>query len=86
MKLIIISVRDIVADVFGTPQFVLNKGSAIRSFGDEVNRASEDNKFYQHPNDFELFCLGTYNDEDASFEIYAKPEQLILARDLVQKI
>jgi len=85
MKLIIISIRDIVANIYSQPAYTQSKGSALRSFSTEVNRADENNQLYKHPNDFELYALGTFDDEEASFELYAKPEQLGLARDYVIK-
>lgn len=85
MKFQIISVRDNVANIFGTPNFVQSKGSAIRAFSDEVNRPDENNAFYKHPSDFELFFLGTYDDEQAIFELLARPESLSTAAQLVIK-
>lgn len=83
MKYTIISVRDIVSNVYGVPQAVQSKGSAIRSFSDEVNRADENNQFYKHPNDFELYHLGYFHDETATYELLNTPERLALASELV---
>lgn len=85
MKLTIISIRDIVANLYSQPAFVQSKGSALRSFSTEVNRADANNQLYNHPNDFELYALGTFDDETAVFELYAKPEPIGLARDYVIK-
>lgn len=74
MILTIVAVRDIKADCFGQPNFVPNVGSAIRSFGDQC----QDEKagiLFQHPEDFELYKLGTYNDADGSFDSFP-PVQL----------
>lgn len=79
MKLEIIAVRDIKANCFGQPQFVPNIGAAIRAFGDEVNRADQNNPLYKHPEDFELFHLGWYGDGDAKFDLFDKPRQLAVA-------
>lgn len=85
MKYTIISIRDVVANMYSTPTFHQSKGSALRSFGNEVNRADENNTIYKHPNDFEIYALGTFDDETATFEPYSTPEQLGLARDYVIK-
>lgn len=85
MKLTIVSIRDIVANIYSSPNFVQSKGAALRSFSTEVNRADENNQLYKYPNDFELYALGTFDDETAIFELYAQPEQLGLARDYVIK-
>lgn len=41
----ILCVRDRAADVFGTPSFHTSIGAAVRAFGDEINRAAQDNAF-----------------------------------------
>ncbi len=74
MVLFIVAVRDIKADCFGQPNFVPNLGSAIRAFGDQCNDEKA-GVLYTHPEDFELYKLGTYDDSNGSFECI-KPEQL----------
>lgn len=76
MKLEIIAVRDRAANCYGQPQFVPNLGAAIRSFGDEVNRADTNNPLYNHPEDFDLYHLGWYGDGDAYFELMQSPKQI----------
>ncbi len=83
MKLLIVSVRDRSADVFGQPMFVTTKGGAIRSFGDEVNRRAEGNVLAAHPEDFDLYFLGTYDDSNAMFET-VRPESVAVGKDLVR--
>lgn len=85
MKLAIISVRDIVANAYHTPTYHQNKGTALRSFGQEVNRADDNNSIYKFPDDYELMYLGTFDDQNATFELVSIPEQLGLARDYVIK-
>lgn len=76
MKFLIVCVRDSKADVYGVPFFMASKGHAIRSFSDEVNREAADNIYYRHPEDFELFELGAFDDAQADFEILPKPVSL----------
>lgn len=71
---VIIAIRDIKADAFGNPMFVRSKGEAMRMFTDEVNRADQDNALYRHPEDFELYILGTYDDEKGDFQITPKEQ------------
>jgi hypothetical protein len=81
MKLVIVVIRDIVANVYAQPQFVASLGGTIRGFGDEINRAAEDNPLYKHPEDFEMFTLGVYDDSDASFEL-TKPVSVAVGKNL----
>lgn len=62
MKMQIVSLRDIVANVWNLPSFVPHLGAAIRSFGDECQRKDADNVMAQHPEDFELWHIGEYDD------------------------
>ena len=67
MQLEIVCVRDIKADVFGQPMFVPNLGSAIRSFGDgckDAQAAAKGDVLAKHPEDFELWHIGVYNDQN----------------------
>lgn len=78
----IIAVRDRAADVFATPVCVANLGGAIRSFSDEVNRNDPANQYFNHPDDFDLFELGKYDDSEAVFQLLAKPRQIAIGKDL----
>lgn len=73
MKIVI--VRDIKADVYGVPMFVASIGGAIRSFGDECGK-TDGNPFAMHPEDFELYEVGTFDEVEGNFEILGKFKQL----------
>lgn len=62
--------RDIKANVFSQPMFVLHIGQAIRSFGDECKRKEPGNVLGQHPEDFELILIGEYDDIAGCFLTY----------------
>lgn len=82
MKMVICSIRDSAADAYGRPFFLPSVGVAIRSFTDEINRPAEDNQIYQHPEDFDLFELGVFDDSNAKFELHDVPKQLALGRQI----
>lgn len=82
MKLHVLSVKDNAAQTFGRPFFVPSTGSAIRSFSDEVNRAADDNQLYKHPEDFDLYHVGTFNDETCEFDLLAFPKVLARGKDV----
>lgn len=79
-----ISVVDRAAGCFGTPFFVPAKGVGIRSFTDEVNRADEKNQLHQHPDDFDLYTLGTFDDIEGSFE--SEVHMLVRGKDVVKVV
>lgn len=82
MKYFVVAVRDRAADVFGVPQFVASIGGAIRAFGDEVNREDLKNAFFMHPEDFDLYELGRYDDATGSFECLTVPKQVAIGKDM----
>jgi hypothetical protein len=65
----ILAIRDIKADVYGNPIFAQSVGGAIRSFGDEANK-NDGNPIALHPDDFELYLLGEFDQDTAVFHIY----------------
>lgn len=85
MILHLIAVRDSAALVYGTVNTVPHIGSAVRSFGDEVNNPREGNDLYRHPGDFILYHFGNYDNVAGTFDIFPQPVQLARAVDFVNK-
>ena len=75
------AVKDRAADAFGRPFFCPTDGLAIRSFMDEVNRSGDDNQLYKHPDDFDLFRLGMYDDSTGLVETFG-PVSLMLGKQV----
>jgi len=84
MKLKILVVRDIKADVYGQPFYSATKGAAVRNFGDQCQNGDPNNMLTKHPEDFELYYLGEYDDENASFDL-GKPEQIALGSNYIKQ-
>ena len=82
MKLNLCSVKDRAADAYGRPMFVPSTGVAIRSFSDEVNRVDAENQLYNHPDDFDLYEFGVFDDNSGQFEIYDQPKLLSLGKQV----
>lgn len=82
MILTMFCVRDRATDQFGTPMFLVTAGQAIRSFSDEVNRKAADNQIAAHPEDFDLYCLGTWNSSTGVFDSKV-PEQIAIGKNLL---
>lgn len=78
----IVSIYDRAADAFGPPAFVPALGQAIRNFQDEINRAAPDNSMHNHPDDFDLFHLGTYDDSTGKFHNLEEPKQIAIGKQL----
>jgi len=82
MKQIICTVKDRAADAYGRPMFVPSAGVAIRSFSDEINRDNADNQLFNHPDDFDLYELGEFDDNSGLFALHEQPKLLSLGKQV----
>jgi hypothetical protein len=78
----VVAIRDRAMDSFGNPIFVVAIGQAIRSFSDEVNRKAPDNALAAHPEDYDMFVLGEFDDVTGLFS-GGPPKQIAIGKDLV---
>lgn len=81
MKHHIVAVRDRAIDTYMRPFYVPALGAAIRSFQDELNRP--DSEMGKHPDDYDLFHLGTWDDQTGEFQNLGMPSQLAQGKQLI---
>lgn len=67
MELQIVAVRDIKTNIYLPPMYFHHKGQAIRAFEDQCRDKS--NELGKHPEDYELWWLGVWEDHHGRFEI-----------------
>lgn len=67
-----------------TPLYFRNKGEAIRWWAEVCNNPEA--KISKHPADYTLFEVGTWNDDNNSFNLLAAPVKLGLALEFVKTI
>lgn len=83
----VVAVRDRAANAFSMPQFYVSTEVARRNFGQLVNDVKEGNNVVnQHPEDFDMFLLGTYDDETGAFNQVGPPRQIAIGKDLVRPV
>lgn len=75
----IVAVKDLAIQAFMQPTTVRAPGQAMRGFGDEINRKDAQNELQRHPEDYELWKIGTFDDETG--EINHAPELLLRGKD-----
>lgn len=83
MEMVICAIRDVKSEVFAQPWFVQKPAAAVRSFIDLVN-GGDDSMVSKHPEDFQLYELGIYNDSTGRITPHELPK-LLVAGDSVQK-
>jgi hypothetical protein len=75
MQFFIFGVRDLAAQAFMPPSFAHNTGQVVREFRDIVNDANH--AFNKHPDDYELYELGVFDDSNGSFTLHPEPKLLV---------
>jgi len=77
MELQMFTVYDSKAEAYLSPFFFPSRGQAVRAFGDMSN--DQNHSFNKHPEDYTLFCLGTFEDETGTMHLLPTKESLGLA-------
>lgn len=84
MRYKVLAIRDRAIDSYGQPFYSSSVGGAVRSFSDEINRSAENNQLNKHPEDFDLFLLGEFDDQTGEFDS-TRPAQVAVGKDLLVK-
>lgn len=82
MLQVVLAVKDRMADAFGRPLFVPALGVGLRSFTDEVNRADKENQMFNHPDDFDLYELGRFDDVTGRFDLHDDPKVVAIGKQV----
>lgn len=80
MEHFVVSVKDRALDCFQRPFFVPALGAGIRAFSDAVNEKGE--AMNKHPDDYDLFHLGMFDDVSGKFKNLDEPKQLCIGKQV----
>lgn len=83
MLLKIFSIYDTKAEAYNQPFFMTTIGQATRAFADEANNPNSN--LSKHPEDYTLFEIGVFDDEDASVSMLVAPKSLGTALEHVSR-
>lgn len=86
MKHGVFAVRDTCIGSFLMPMFFPNNAGAVRALGDAVNKPKEDNNFYQHPEHYQLYHIGNFDDEVGIVVSLPAPEFIVDCQSLVRGV
>lgn len=76
---LIVSIFDKKAEVYFTPYFAKTQGEALRMLSDLVN--GRDNMVANHPEDFDLFKVGDFDEDAGIIDALVSPLHLASALD-----
>lgn len=79
-SLVICAVRDSAVGAYMQPFTAQSRGAAVRAFVDAVNDGST--PMNKHPEDYELFEIGEFNEETGVVTPRAVPDSLARAADV----
>lgn len=82
----VVSVFDRAADVYNRPFHVPHRNVAVRDFTDEINRSDAQNPLSKHPDDYDLYLLGQFDDSNGSFVCEGGPTVLVRGKDVVAAV
>lgn len=75
-------IRDSALDAFLLPNYFTSQGAARRAFGDAVNKVEAGNMLNTHPEHFQLFYAGTFDDDTGLFECFV-PSLVVDAKSVL---
>ena len=79
MKVKVFTILDIKAESYGPPFTSQTTATGIRQFQELVN--DHNHFFSKYPEDYELYELGEYDDDDASFHPHEVKKTLVRGSD-----
>lgn len=77
MQLKVYSIHDQKCEIFNTPYFQVTHGEAERNFKSLVN--DKKSKVADHPEDYDLYYLGEYDDNKGHFKTLDTPQHMLKA-------
>ena len=80
MQYKVFAIRDRATGLYAQPFYSASVAAAVRMFQDEVNRKDDNNQLFKHPEDFDLYMFGTFDDNLGTFEC-GQPAQVAVGKD-----
>ncbi|AXH78010.1 MAG: nonstructural protein [Microviridae sp.] len=82
MQLKVFSIRDTKAETYNMPFYQKSHGEAERSF--KALTTDESSMISKYPEDFDLYFLGTYDDQTGQLTVLDTPQHIVKAINLKQ--
>lgn len=80
----ILTVKDRALDVFNLPFTQSTVAQAVRGFTDEVNSDPSRSGVAAHPDDYDLYVIGHYDEANGQLKPLEKPELVVRGKDLIR--
>lgn len=84
MKYIIVALKDTAVQAFMPPQAVVHVAQMVRALGDGLKNKENKADYARHPEDFELYKLGEFDDAAGIvYPVNGPAELIVRLKDLV---
>lgn len=81
----ILTVKDRALDIYNLPFTQTTVAQAVRGFTDEINSDPERSGIAKHPDDYDLYLIGQYDETTAELIPYETIELVVRGKDLIRK-
>lgn len=80
----VMTVKDRALDIYNLPFTQTTVAQGVRSFTDEINSNPETSGLAKHPDDYDLYVIGHYDDTTGRLWPLEVPELVVRGKDLVR--
>lgn len=80
----ILTVKDRALDIYNLPFTQTTVAQAVRGFTDEVNSDPNRSGVAKHPDDYDLYLIGHYDEETAGLVPLELPKLIVRGKDLIR--
>lgn len=80
----IFTVKDRALDIYNLPFTMNTAAQAVRSFTDEINGDKTRSQVAQHPDDYDLYIIGEYDEQTAAVLPLQPIEMIVRGKDLIR--
>lgn len=84
MKQPVLCVKDRALDSYNAPWTQTTTAQAVRSFTDEINTDPERSQVAKHPDDYDLYIVGYFENDTGILEPLERPQLVVRGKDLIR--
>lgn len=81
----ILTVKDRALDIYNLPFTQTTVAQGVRGFTDEINSDPERSGLAKHPDDYDLYIIGHYDEINGHLVPLDKPELVVRGKDLIRR-
>lgn len=80
----ILTVKDRALDIYNLPFTQTTVAQAVRGFTDEINSDPQRSGVANHPDDYDLYVIGHYDETKGTLVPLEAPELVVRGKDLIR--